>query len=171
MLRWLGTRRQHSVRRNYLNGTILYMETLVLFITVAGFIIGLGAVTVIDTHGFFGRRSSYWTEATTRTHKITKPLIWIGMVFVLLGTVLALHFDLLSLSQFLVRLFIIISLIINGCFLSFVVSPALIKREKEGKAGDLLPVELKRNITISFVVSFVGWWSLVYLFVSVLTYA
>ncbi len=49
---------------------------------------GLGAVTVIDLHGFLGRTSSYWTEATIRTHKITKPLIWKGMFLAILGGII-----------------------------------------------------------------------------------
>lgn len=48
-----------------------FLGTLIMFM---GFIIGLGSVTVIDIHGFLGRTSPYWTEATIRTHKITKPL-------------------------------------------------------------------------------------------------
>ena len=59
--------------------TLISIDIIGLFIILAGFIIGLGAVTVIDIHGFLGRRSNYWTEATTRTHKVTKPLIWIGI--------------------------------------------------------------------------------------------
>ncbi|MDO8659167.1 MAG: hypothetical protein Q7K54_01055 [Candidatus Parcubacteria bacterium] len=51
-----------------------------LFVFISGFIVGLGAVTVIDIHGFLGRKSSYWTEATTRTHKVTKPMIWVGIL-------------------------------------------------------------------------------------------
>ena len=31
-----------------------------LLISFSGYIIGLGAVTVIDTLGFLGRKSSYW---------------------------------------------------------------------------------------------------------------
>ena len=47
-----------------------WKEFFGLFIHLAGFVIGLGAVTVIDLHGFLGRKSPYWTEATTRTHKV-----------------------------------------------------------------------------------------------------
>ena len=48
-----------------------------LFLFLAGFVIGLGAVTVIDLHGFLGGKSAYWTEATTRTHKVANPdLAW-----------------------------------------------------------------------------------------------
>ena len=61
------------------------MEFVGLYIHLAGFIIGLGAVTVIDLHGFLGRKSPYWTEATTRTHKVTKPLIWLGMTLAIMG--------------------------------------------------------------------------------------
>ena len=64
------------------------MEIIGLFLFIAGFIIGLGAVTVIDLHGFMGRHSTYWTEATTRTHKITKPLIWMGTILAIIGGII-----------------------------------------------------------------------------------
>lgn len=142
------------------------MSTLSFFITIAGFVIGLGAVTVIDLHGFLGRKSSYWSEATTRTHKITKPLIWVGIILVLIGQILFYKNGLLIIDNFKINLAIIFLLFINGIFLSFIVSPALISREKEGKAGELLPQSLQNKITVSFVISFLGWWTLVYLFAS-----
>ena len=58
-----------------------------LFFILAGFIIGIGAVTVIDIHGLLGRKSAYWTEATIRTHKVTKPLIWLGTLLAWVGGV------------------------------------------------------------------------------------
>jgi len=61
------------------------LEFLGLFLFIAGFIIGLGAVTVIEFHGWLARKSEYWTEATTRTHKITKPLIWLGLFMAIIG--------------------------------------------------------------------------------------
>lgn len=61
------------------------LDLLGLFVMLAGFVIGLGAVTVIDLHGFLGRKSAYWTLATTRTHKVTKPLIWLGMSLAVIG--------------------------------------------------------------------------------------
>lgn len=136
--------------------------TLFLFtlITIAGFVIGLGAVTVIDLHGFMGRHSPYWTEATIRTHKITKPLIWIGISLVLLGTLLAGYAHSINLGTMLVRIIIIMIMIANGCFLSFVISPDLIKREQGGRSKELLPVSMQRKITMSFIVSFTTWWGL-----------
>jgi hypothetical protein len=62
-----------------------WFDILGLFLHLAGFVVGLGAVTVIDLHGFLGRKSSYWTEATTRTHKVTKPLIWLGLSLAVIG--------------------------------------------------------------------------------------
>lgn len=126
-------------------------------ISLAGYIIGLGAVTVIDTVGFLGRKSPYWTEATTRAHKVTKPLIWIGMVLALGG-------GLLYYAEYYPEWFnwhagIFTILIVNGLFLSFYVSPFLLKQEKEGKASQLLPTRLQYAITGSFIISFVGWWS------------
>ncbi len=139
--------------------------TLSIFITLAGFIIGLGAVTVIDLHGFLGRKSHYWTEATIRTHKVTKPLIWLGTILVLVGHIMLERFGFWGIPELTLRLLIISALVLNGCFLSFVVSPALLKREMDGHAKDLLPQALQNKITISFIISFTGWWGLVYLFV------
>src|SRR5690606_2787254 len=62
-----------------------WMDFLGLFLFITGFVIGLGAVTVIDLHAFLGRKSNYWTEATTRTHKVTKPLIWTGLILATIG--------------------------------------------------------------------------------------
>jgi hypothetical protein len=138
---------------------------MALFLTIAGFVIGLGAVTVIDLHGFFGRHSSYWTEATIRTHKITKPLIWIGTFLVLMGHIFLARQGFFSEGEFINRIIILGILVINGCFLSFVVSPELLKREERGQAKELLPKTLQHKITASFVISFIGWWGLVLLLV------
>lgn len=136
------------------------MEFISTFITLAGFIIGLGAVTVIDLHGFLGRKSSYWTEATVRTHKVTKPLIWIGILLVAIGTFISGVNELISSLDFAFRLGIIFLMILNGSFLSFVISPELLKREKEGRASEILPSTMQNKIVISFFVSFVLWWGL-----------
>jgi hypothetical protein len=129
-----------------------------LFIFLAGFVIGLGAVTVIDIHGFLGRKSAYWTEATIRTHKVTKPLIWTGIILALIGGFVFYRNEVLVGAP-LWHLVIAVALILNGCFLSFVVSPFLLKQEREGRATELLPASLQRKITLSFIVSFLGWWS------------
>jgi hypothetical protein len=139
----------------YLSPHIL--DGIGLFILLAGFIVGLGAVTVIDIHGFLGRKSSYWTEATIRTHKVTKILIWIGIFFVILGgSIFYRNESFLGIP--LVHSFITLILIINGLFLSLKVSPFLLKREREGREKELLPLSLQKKITLSFIVSFVGWW-------------
>lgn len=142
------------------------MQTLSLFILVAGFIIGLGAVTVIDLHGFLGRKSEYWTLATTRTHKVTKPLIWIGTFLVAIGVTLLYRIHFLSYFEMNIMMDIALMLGVNGFFLSFVISPYLLAKEKEGKSSDLLPQVMQNKIIFSFIVSFLGWWSLVLLFVN-----
>jgi predicted RND superfamily exporter protein len=139
------------------------MTTLTItatFLIIIGFIIGLGAVTVIDIHGFLGRKSAYWTQATTRTHKITKPLIWIGTILFVIG------FSILYEGQLLlIQSAIAVVMILNGIFLSFSVSPFLLKREKEGLDAELLPKFWQTKITASFIVSFLSWWGSVALFV------
>lgn len=133
------------------------LHFLGLFLFLAGFVIGLGAVTVIDIHGFLGRKSSYWTEATIRTHKVTKPLIWIGIILAIIGGCIFYRNEILT-GIPLVHAIIAIILILNGIFLSFKVSPFLLKQEKEGKADVLLPQSFQRKIIFSFLISDLGWW-------------
>lgn len=144
-----------------------FLDFFGLFITLAGFILGLGAVTVIDLHGFLARQSSYWTEATIRTHKITKPLIWIGILFVSLGLMVLYRDQGLSGTPT-IHALLVCALIINGLFLSFKVSPYLLRQEAEGKAKELLPKKLQKQITLSFLISFFGWWGALVLLVKFL---
>ena len=69
---------------------ITYFAIVLIYM---GFIIGLGAVTVIDIHGFLARKSLYWTQATIQTHKITKLLIWLGTTLKFIGLLLVYFFQ------------------------------------------------------------------------------
>lgn len=137
-----------------------------LFLHLAGFIIGLGAVTVIDLLGFLGRESCYYTEATIRAHRVTKPLIWIGMALAALGGAFW-HGAWTSVAS--AQAIIAFLLVLNGCFLTFVVSPFLLARESLGCSKELIPAWMRRRITVSFLISFVGWWSALALTVSKIT--
>ena len=128
-----------------------------LFIMIAGFVIGLGAVTVIDIHGFLGRKSSYWTNATIRTHKVTKPMIWAGTILAIIGGFI-LYRNVPFAGVPMYHAIIAIVLILNGIFLSFYVSPFLLKRESEGKDKELLPQALQNKIMVSLIISDIGWW-------------
>lgn len=136
---------------------MITLDFIGLFIFLAGFVIGLGAVTVIDIHGFLGRKSAYWTEATTRTHKVTKPLIWIGIILAVIGGAILYRNESFTGVPF-IHAIIAMMLILNGIFLSFRVSPFLLQQEKEGKAGTLLPKSLQRKIMVSLIISDLGWW-------------
>ena len=137
---------------------MINLDFIGLFLLIAGFVIGLGAVTVIDIHGFLGRKSNYWTEATTRTHKVTKPMIWAGIVLAIIGG--AIFFRNEAFAGITVYLSIIAGvLIVNGLFLSFSVSPYLLQRERDGKAGELLPYSWQRKIIVGLILSDLGWWS------------
>ncbi len=137
-------------------------EALALFLFLSGFVIGLGAVTVIDVHGFLGRKSRYWTEATTRTHKVTKPMIWIGMLLASIGGALYYH---ANAGGWIPKAHAAIAalLLLNGCFLSFGVSPFLLEREREGRSAELLPSNWQVKIAMSLLVSDLGWWSALFL--------
>ena len=147
-----------------LSELINWIDVIGLFILLIGFVIGLGAVTVIDIHGFLGRRSSYWTEATTRTHKVTKPMIWIGIALAIAGGLIFYRNETFT-GIPLTHALIAITLIINGYFLSFKVSPFLLKREKEGKSEELLPQSWQNKIMVNLIVSDIGWWGGLFLLV------
>lgn len=134
-----------------------WLDFIGLFLFLAGFVIGLGAVTVIDLHGFLGRASAYWTEATTRTHKVTKPLIWIGITLAVVGGAIF-YRSTPFVGIPMIHALIALVLILNGCFLSFSVSPFLLKREREGRAAELLPKSWQRKITAGLIFSDLGWW-------------
>lgn len=144
--------------------TALWIDAIGLFLFFAGFVIGLGAVTVIDIHGFLGRKSAYWTEATTRTHKVTKPLIWAGIALAVLGGLIFYRNAPFSGIPF-YQAIIAGVLILNGLFLSFYISPFLLKREREGRQAELLPASLQNKIIASLILSDLGWWGGLVLFV------
>lgn len=134
------------------------------FCIIIGFIIGLGAVTVIDIHGFLARKSEYWTLATIRAHKITKPLIWIGTILFILGISLLYTGELLR-----IQLLLTAVMVLNGVFLSFKVSPYLLAQEKSDHPSQILSLKWQRRITLSFIISFLSWWSSVALFIHYLS--
>lgn len=138
------------------------IEVIGLFIMLAGFVIGLGAVIVIDMHGFLGRRSLYWSEATTRTHKVTKPLIWVGVLLAIVGGFIV-YWGEPFVGVPLVHSVAAVVLVLNGCFLSFSVSPFLLRREQEGRARELLPKSWQRKIMVSLLFSDVAWWGSLFL--------
>ena len=149
------------------------MEDVLLFLAtavwIAGYVVGVGAVTVIDLHGFLARTSPYWTEATIRTHKVTKPLIWLGLLLALVGATW--YFTLTTFATIsYIYLAILGVLLVNGSFLSFYVSPYLLRQERAGKARELLPLALQIKITVSFLFSFTGWWGSFLLLVYILQY-
>lgn len=137
---------------------INWLDFLGLFLMLTGFVIGLGAVNVIDFHAWLGRRSKYWTEAATRTHKITKPLIWIGILHIIAGgCIFYRNVGMIPIVQAQIVLGFLIS--VNGAYLTYKISPLLLKHELEGDPGRILPLSVQRVIRASFAFSFVAWWS------------
>ena len=136
---------------------MITLDFIGLFVLIAGFIIGLGAVTVIDVHGFLVRKSKYWTEATTRTHKVTKPMIWVGIILAIVGGMLFFRNEPFNGIPMYLAIIAFV-LILNGLFLSFRVSPYLLLRENEGRASEILPDFWQKKIMISLIFSDFCWW-------------
>ncbi len=147
---------------------MINLDIIGLFILISGFAIGLGAVTVIDIHGFLARKSAYWTEATTRTHKVTKPLIWAGVILAIIGGMILYRNEPFS-GIPMYHAVIACVMILNGIFLSFYVSPFLLRKEREDKQRELLPASLQNKITVSLLISDIGWWGGLLLLVVYLT--
>ena len=136
-----------------------------LFIHLAGIIIALGSVTVIDSMGFISRKNKKWTQTTISAHHITKPLIWIGIALIIFS-----WFFILISEGFTninsVKSVILVILIVNGLFLSFYISSELDKLK--GK-NILLPTRLQKKIALSMLVSFFSWWIFVLLTIAKLS--
>jgi hypothetical protein len=127
----------------------------IVFVTF-GYVVGFGAVIVIDILGLLGRKNPYWTETTIRSHKVTKRLIWVGIILIIIGNLLLYgkgDFD----NYFTFQFVLIAIMIINGLFLSFKISPYLLKREKDGLARETLPADIQRKIATSLIFSDLGW--------------
>ncbi len=144
---------------------MINLDFVGLFVFILGFIVGFGAVIVIDLHGFLGRRSNYWTEATIRTHKVTKPLIWMGISLVIIGGAILYRNQPFSGIPF-YHAIIAAVLILNGYFLSFYVSPFLLAREREGRQSEILPASLQKKIIVSLIFSDLGWLAGLFLLVT-----
>ena len=127
-----------------------------LFFHFIGIIIALGAVTVIDSLGFISRKNKVWTQITIKAHHVTKPLIWIGTIIVLLSWIFMYENNLLSN----IKSMLLLVMILNGSFLSFYVSPRL---DKLAGKKVLLPNKLQSWIIVSMLISFISWWSFVFI--------
>ncbi len=130
-----------------------------MFFHFVGIIIGLGAVTVIDVMGFFSRKSKKKTQTTISAHHTTKLLIWIGTIIVLISWIFILierGFGNIEI----IKSILLGVMILNGCFLSFHISPRL---DKLIDKKVLLPQNLQIKIGITLFVSFISWWGFVLL--------
>ncbi|MFT4312615.1 MAG: hypothetical protein ACMXYF_05300 [Candidatus Woesearchaeota archaeon] len=132
------------------------------FFHIVGIIIALGAVTVIDTLGFLGRNSAKWTQTTIQAHFVTKPLIWLGTIIVVVMWLFMLAMEQWD-GLFGLKSLLLLLLVINGAFLSFYISPRLIERQY---LYATLPARLQRLIVVSMLISFVSWWTVVFLTVA-----
>ncbi|MGB0925195.1 MAG: hypothetical protein ACPGTS_00625 [Minisyncoccia bacterium] len=134
------------------------LSFLPLLFIITGFVVGLGSVMVMDVHGFLSRNSAYWTEAAIRTHKIAKPMSWIGTVLLLLGSVSMYTGFFLAL-----QLVLILAMVLNNLFLSFAASPFFVHREKIGEAHKPLSSDWLWRMVFNFLLASVAWWGSVIL--------
>lgn len=142
---------------SFFYASTMFLDALGLFLLLAGNVIGLGLVTVRDLLGFLGRGSGYWTEATIRSHKVTKPFIWYGILFALVGGGIFFRSSLFSGTH--LELFVLhVFLLMERAFLSNRLSPFLFRQEQAGKSIKLLPSTLQAVIGRSLVLFFFGWW-------------
>lgn len=147
-----------SEKNLYTVSMSFWFSFLGLWLMIAGLVIVVGSVNVMDWISWLARRSGYWTEAAIRTHKVTKPLDWAGAGLAFVGGLIFYRHHGLS-GMPLLQLTLWVMLCLNGAWLSFAVSPELLRREKTGRSTELLPDRLQRKITTSFMLSVIGWWT------------
>lgn len=84
-------------------------------------------------------------------------MIWAGIALAVIGgTIFYRHVPFSGIPLY--HAGIAVLLVLNGLFLSFSVSPFLLRREREGRQRELLPASLQRKILVSLILSDLGWW-------------
>jgi hypothetical protein len=128
---------------------------------ILGLVIGMGAAIVIETLGFISRKSSSWTSVTIDAHHVTKPLIWTGTLLLGVTWIMIAGTNVFS-FPYAYKTLLILLLLLNGSYLSFVISPRLIMhKKKHGMA--VLSSNLQSLILPGAVVSVIGWLAMVFL--------
>ena len=131
------------------------------YLHLLGMIIGMGAAIVIETFGFISRKSSFWTGVTIDAHYVTKPLIWLGTLLFAITWLLMMKNN-SFIFPYAYKTILILILFINGSYLSFFVSPRLIKHKKEYN-NTTLPASLQLMIIPSALISSIGWFTMILL--------
>jgi hypothetical protein len=134
-----------------------------LFLVLTGLIIGLGSISLMDVLGLRGRRSRYWTETAIRVSRVSRPLTWAGIGLIIIGWLMLYRAGITGVGT--IQEFFLLVIILNGAYLSLVVTPKLQALEVGGRVRRRLPAALERRLIIHFAVSFVAWWSEVALLV------
>ena len=134
-----------------------------IWLSLVGLIIALGGISLLDVMALLARKSKYWTETIIRAHKVSKWINWAGLGLVTLGVNLLMHES--GAGGVLVIIeFLLLVIAANALYMSLHLSPELMRRERAGKAAQLLPKSFQRKAIIAYSISFTCWWSLVALF-------
>ena len=86
-----------------------------------------------------------------------------GISLIIIGKILEYTQFVIS-HIYILNILLLFLLILNGCFLSFYVSPILLNLEKQGIEKPL-PNNLQNKIKVDFLFSFFGWWGMLLLFI------
>lgn len=127
-----------------------------LFIHLAGLILGFGAVMVTDLYGVLWLRNRVRFPQLVRVSGVTETFIWMGWV-----TMVAVGIPLVALkgtvdNLMLVKLFFVVLIGINGVFLH-----RLHKQVRGCAEGDDVPTPVLFRLGLSLFVSQLGWWGAV----------
>lgn len=129
---------------------------IVLFLHVISFIVGFGAVIVIDTFGLVWLLKWWGVDLSLlkKVAGITQRLIWLGWVgLVVTGAVLLYMKGVVSgLTQ--LKVFLVLMVGINGVFMHF------IKKSLEAlpEAANNVPRNIIFRISLASFISQLGWW-------------
>ncbi len=130
------------------------MNLLVIFFHFAGIIIGLGAVTIIDTFGLFYKDSKKKIQLIKNANQITTPLVLVGFALMILTWIFLYSGSLVSIYKSALMLI----LLANGTFLYFYLNPRI---NKLPKGRTQIPKKLVNKMRLNRAISFIAWWTLV----------
>lgn len=132
-----------------------------LFLVLAGLVLGLGSVAVIDVLGVLSLRKPKYFDLTVTLSRITKWITWAGVLFIIAGSSLLYHESGSTGVATFQNLFLLL-IIINALVMTFKLSPDLYKLQAARKTG-AIPRNIKVRTAIHFTVSFISWWGFTFL--------
>lgn len=144
-----------------------FLKHPLVMLHLLGFALGVGGATINDILFFRFLKDYQISKKENATLKIMSETIWFGLFLAIISGV-GLYLPNMEIlnesSKFLVKVFIVGIITINGAFLNLYIAPHLIKISFKDAHTKTTPVTHLRKIAfVSGAISFVSWYSVFFL--------